>query len=166
MARGLYVIDQLGPIELADRPAFNTFTTFADVYGAPQKILPRSICDAGLTLDLEAWVSWSQRTPTISARFYINGNPSGSSATTLVAPTTILCQTQLLCADGWLLPVRLICTLWPPCAQWLAGAGITPGTFDVEATSTSRTPSRRSRPPSLGDADHRCAAYCDGRSQR
>src|SRR6266536_4944 len=98
MARGLYVVDQLPPIDVADRGPFNTFTTFADIYGAPQKIIPKARMDVGLSLDLEAWITYSTTgTPTMSAGFWFNGSPS-TSPTTLVAPTTILCQTQLAAA--------------------------------------------------------------------
>ena len=92
MARGLYVVDQLPPIDTADRAAVNTFTTFQDIYGAPQKIIPKSRMDVGLSIDLEAWVDWSTTlTPTMSCGFWFNG-------AALAAPTTILCQTQLAAA--------------------------------------------------------------------
>jgi len=93
MARGLYVVDQLPPIDTADRAAVNTFTTFQDIYGAPQKIIPKSRMDVGLTLDLEAWVDWSTTgTPTMSCGFWFNAAPLAPN------PATILCQTQLAAA--------------------------------------------------------------------
>jgi hypothetical protein len=97
MARGLYVVDQLGPIEIADRPTLTTFTTFADICGGPQKILPKSRMDAGLTLDLEAWVDWSTTgTPTISMGFYWGVGASVQG--TMNSTGTILAQTQLAAA--------------------------------------------------------------------
>lgn len=95
MARGLYVIAQLPPIDTVTRGPFNTFTTFADVYGAPQKILPKSVMEPGLSLELEAYGEVSTTgSPTFSLGFYINGGAS-TGPTTLVAPTTIIAQTQL-----------------------------------------------------------------------
>ena len=98
MARGLYVVDQLPPIEVASRLAFNTFTTFADVYGLPQKILPKSRMEVGLRLELYAEGEFSvasATSPTFSAGFGFGGGGS-SAATTLVVPTVILGQTQLV----------------------------------------------------------------------
>jgi hypothetical protein len=100
MARGLYVVDQLPPIDVTSRAAFTTFTTFADIYGTPQKILPKSRMDVGLTLELYAAGEFSTTgTPTMSAGFYFNGAPS-TAPTTLVAPTSILGQTQLAVSGG------------------------------------------------------------------
>jgi hypothetical protein len=96
MARGLYVVDQLPPIDTVSRAAFNTFTSFADIYGAPQKIIPKSRQDVGLTLELFAHGEFSLVTSaTASVGFYFNGAAS-TAPTTLVAPTSILGQTQLL----------------------------------------------------------------------
>jgi len=89
MARGLYVVDQLPPIDVASRAAVNTFTTFQDVYGAPQKIIPKSRMDVGMTLDVEAFGQVSTTgSPTFSLGVWFNGGA-------LAAPTTILAQTQL-----------------------------------------------------------------------
>jgi hypothetical protein len=89
MARGLYVVDQIGPIDVTSRAAVNTFTAFQDVYGAPQKIIPKSRLDVGLTLDVEAFGEVSTTgSPTFSLGLWFNG-------AALVAPTTILAQTQL-----------------------------------------------------------------------
>jgi hypothetical protein len=89
MARGLYVVDQLGPIDVTSRAAVNTFTTFQDIYGSPQKIIPKSRMDAGLQLDVEAFGEVSTTgSPTFSLGVWFNG-------AALAAPTTILGQTQL-----------------------------------------------------------------------
>lgn len=94
MARGLYVIDQLPPIDVANRAAVNTFTTFQDVYGAPQKILPKARMDVGLTLELYAHGEYSTTgTPTASVGFWFNGSA-------LAAPTSILGQSQLAAPGG------------------------------------------------------------------
>jgi len=94
LARGLYVVDHLPPIDVAARAAVNTFTTFQDIYGAPQKILPKSRMDVGLTLELFAQGEYSTTgTPTASVGFWINGSA-------LAAPTTILGQTQLAAPGG------------------------------------------------------------------
>lgn len=100
MARGLYVADALGPLDVVSRPAFNTFTTFADVMGNPQRFLPKQRMEVGLIMEL--WASGiygTTGTPTASVGFWINGSPS-TAPTTLVAPTTILGQTQLAAPGG------------------------------------------------------------------
>src|SRR6266496_5201050 len=100
MARGLYVVDQIPPIDVVSRSAFTTFTTFQDVYGAPQKIIPKSRLDVGLTMELEAFGEYSTTgTPTLSIGFYFNGGAS-TAPTTPVVPTTILAQTQLAAPGG------------------------------------------------------------------
>lgn len=89
MARGLYVVDQLPPIDVANRPAVASFTTFQDIYGAPQKIIPKIRMDVGLQLDLEAWGEYSSLTgAAFSLGFWFNG-------AALAAPTTILAQTSV-----------------------------------------------------------------------
>ena len=94
MARGLYVVDQLPPLDLAARAAVNTFTAFQDIYGAPQKILPKARMDAGLVLELFAHGEYSTTgTPTASVGFWING-------AALAVPTSLLGQTQLAAPGG------------------------------------------------------------------
>jgi hypothetical protein len=94
MARGLYVADTLPPLDLASRAAVNTFTTFQDVYGSPQKILPKSRMDAGLEIELFAGGTYGTTgTPTLSCGFWFNG-------AALAAPTTILGQSQLAAPGG------------------------------------------------------------------
>lgn len=94
MARGLYVVDQLPPIDVAARAAVNTFTAFQDVYGAPQKILPKARMDVGLTLELFAHGEYSTTgTPTASVGFWFDG-------AALAVPTKILGQTQLAAPGG------------------------------------------------------------------
>jgi hypothetical protein len=100
MARGLYVADAIGPVDVTSRPAFNTFTTFADVMGNPQRVLPKMRMEVGLIMELWAGgLFGTTGTPTCSVGFYINGAPS-TAPTTLVAPTTILAQTQLAVTGG------------------------------------------------------------------
>jgi hypothetical protein len=99
-ARGLYVCDMLPPVYTVSRAAFNTFTSFADVCGAPQTMLPKSRMEVGLILELWAAGKYSSTgTPTASGGFYFNGGAS-TAATTLVAPTTILGQSQLAATGG------------------------------------------------------------------
>jgi hypothetical protein len=94
MARGLYVVDQLPPLDYSARAAVNTFTTFQDVYGAPQKIIPKSRLEEGLCLELFAHGEYSTTgTPTASVGFWFNG-------AALAAPTSILGQTQLAAPGG------------------------------------------------------------------
>lgn len=94
MARGLYVIDQLPPIDVASRAAVASFTTYQDVYGAPQKILPKSRMEVGLVIELFAGGTYGTTgTPTLSSGFWINGSA-------LTAPTTILGQSQLAAPGG------------------------------------------------------------------
>jgi hypothetical protein len=101
MARGLYVVDQLPPIDTATRTTYTTFTSFGDVYGAPQKIIPKSRLDVGLTMELEAFGEYSTSvTPTLSIGFYFNGAASTSATGPLTVPTTILAQTQLAAPGG------------------------------------------------------------------
>ena len=89
MARGLNVVDQLPPVDITSRPAVNAFTTFQDIYGAPQKILPKARMEPGLTIELFAGGTYGTTgTPTMSGGFWING-------AALAAPTTILGQSQL-----------------------------------------------------------------------
>jgi hypothetical protein len=132
MARGLYVVDQLPPIDVATRAAFTTFTTFADVYGAPQKILPKSRMDVGVSLDLEAWGEFSTTgTPTLSIGFWFNGGAS-TAPTTLVAPTTILAQCVATTTGS-------AAAAWPWHAHWMGvlqavGAGATGGTWEGQGT--------------------------------
>src|SRR5215472_12380694 len=100
MARGLYVVDGLTPLYGASRAAFTTFTTFADICGAPQTIIPRSRMNDILLLELFAHGEYSTTgTPTLSCGFYFNGGAS-TAPTTLVAPTSILGQTQLAAPGG------------------------------------------------------------------
>jgi hypothetical protein len=90
MARGLYVVDQLPPLDVKARAAVASFTTFQDIYGAPQKILPKSRMEVGMTLELWADGEYSLVTSaTASLGFWFNG-------AALAAPTSILGQTQLL----------------------------------------------------------------------
>jgi hypothetical protein len=96
MARGLYVVDQLPPIDTAARLGFNTFTTFADIYGLPQKILPKLRMDVGLCLELFAHGEFSLVSSATASVGFGFGAGGSSAATTLVAPTSILGQTQLL----------------------------------------------------------------------
>lgn len=123
MARGLYVGDQLPPLDTAARAAVNTFTAAQDVYGAPQKILPKSRQEVGLTLDLEAYGTVSTTgSPTFSVGFGIGA--SALSATGLV----VLAQTQLAAY-----PVATV-TLAPWHIHWQGvlraiGPGATGGSF-------------------------------------
>lgn len=96
MARGLYVVDQLPPIDVASRLGFNTFTTFADIYGLPQKVLPKARMDVGLSLELFAHGEYSLVSSATASVGFGFGAGGSSAATTLVAPTSILGQTQLL----------------------------------------------------------------------
>lgn len=94
MARGLYVVDQLPPIDIASRAAVASFTAFQDVYGSPQKILPKSRMEPGLVVELFAAGTYGTTgTPTASLGFWFNGSA-------LVAPATILGQSQLAAAGG------------------------------------------------------------------
>lgn len=94
MARGLYVTDMLGPVDTVARPAVNTFTAFQDVYGAPQKILPKIRMEVGLVIELWAGGTFGTTgTPTASGGFWING-------AALAAPTSILGQSQLAVTGG------------------------------------------------------------------
>jgi hypothetical protein len=128
MARGLYVVDRLPPIYVASRSAFNTFTTFADICGTPQTILPKSRQEAGLVLELFAHGEYSTTTtPTLSVGFYINGAPS-TAPTTLVAPTTILGQTQLAAPGGTTVVSGHWQAYWRGVLRSVA-AGSTGGTF-------------------------------------
>lgn len=126
MARGLYVVDQLPPIDVANRASVGTFTTFQDVYGAPQKILPKSRMDVGLTLDLEAWGEFSTTgTPTLSLGFWINGSA-------LAAPTTILAQSSAITTGS-------AAAAWPWHLHWMGslqaiGTGASGGQFEGMGT--------------------------------
>lgn len=94
MARGLYVLDSLPPMEVASRPAVATFTAFQDIYGSPQKILPKSRMEPGLIIELYGSGTYGTTgTPTLSVGFWFNGSA-------LAAPTTILGQSQLAAAGG------------------------------------------------------------------
>jgi hypothetical protein len=94
MARGLYVVDQLPPIDVAARAAVASFTAAQDIYGSPQKILPKMRMDVGLTLELYAHGEYSTTaTPTASVGFWFNG-------AALAVPTSILGQTQLAVPGG------------------------------------------------------------------
>ncbi len=93
MARGLYVVNQLPPIDVVSRPAVASFAAAQDIYGAPQKMLPKALMDVGLTLELAAHGEFSLvSSATASCGFGIGCAP-------LAAPTTgqaILAQSQLL----------------------------------------------------------------------
>src|SRR6266496_18410 len=127
MARGLYVVDQLPPIDLANRPTQSAFgTTFFDIYGAPQKIIPKSRLDAGLTLDLEAWGHYQCNTGvTLALGFWFNG-------AALAAPTTTLALSSVITTGT-------TPTLWPWHMHWMGtltaiGTGASGGTWDGMGT--------------------------------
>jgi hypothetical protein len=97
MAHGLLVVDQLEPVDVASRAAFTTFTTFADIYGAPQKIIPKARLSVGLSLELFAHGEFSLVSSATASVGFGFGEASPSIApTTLIVPTSILGQTQLL----------------------------------------------------------------------
>jgi hypothetical protein len=80
----------LPPIDVASRAAVASFTAAQDIYGSPQKIVPKARQDVGLCLELYAHGEFSLvSSATASAGFWFNG-------AALAVPTSILGQTQLL----------------------------------------------------------------------
>jgi hypothetical protein len=122
VARGLYVVNQLPPVDITNRPSVASFTTFQDVYGAPQKIIPQQQLEVGFSLELEAWGYFSTTgTPTLSLGFWFNG-------AALAAPTTILAQTAAITTGSG-------AALWPWHLHWegalqAANTGAAGGTWD------------------------------------
>jgi hypothetical protein len=124
MGRGLYVTTLLPPVEIAARPSKSAFTTFADAYGAPQKILPKSLMDPTLALDLEAWGSYSSLTGAALTLGF------GFGGAALAAPTTILAQSTSFTTGT-------TPTLWPFHLRWMgtlqrADTGAAGGQWDGE----------------------------------
>lgn len=137
MARGLYVVDQLPPIDVANRPAVASFTTFQDIYGAPQKILPKSRMDVGISLDLEAWGEYSSLTgAAFSLGFWFNG-------AALAAPTTILAQTSVFTTGttpaAWAWHLHWMGTLQAIGTGAAGGTWQGQGTCDLASSLTAMT---------------------------
>lgn len=126
MARGLYVVDQLGPIDVANRPAVSTFTASQDIYGAPQKILPKSRMDVGMSLDLEAWGEYSSLTgAALTLGFGLGAAALGAASTTLAATSIFTTGTT---PAAWMWHMH-----WMGSLQ-VIGTGAAGGTFQGQGT--------------------------------